>query len=77
MASTLSVLKDETAKLHPGSTAEQVQEVLNIGLRFLTDVLSMRGQTIDEWRAFRKQVVTSELEFIDQELANLNNPTPS
>jgi hypothetical protein len=76
MASTLSTLQATANALTPSSTPEAVQEFLNIGVRFLTDVLSMRGQSVEEWRAFRKQTISSELATIEEELAKLTDPIP-
>jgi hypothetical protein len=76
MPSTLNELREAVNTLSPGSTPEAVQEFLNIGVRFLTDVLAMRGQTVEEWRAFRKQIVDSELAIVEEELAKLENPDP-
>lgn len=75
MPSVLIELKTAADSLTPGSTPEAVQEFLNIGVRFLTDVLAMRGQTVEQWIEFRKRTIASELEFIENELAELNNPT--
>lgn len=77
MASTLNVLLTEAGRLTPSSTPEAVQAFLNIGVQFLTDVLAMRGQTLEEWRAFRKTVIASELATIEEELAKLTDPIPT
>ena len=75
MPSTLREVQEVAAGLTPAATPEAVQALLNIATQFLIDVLAMRGQTVAEWRDFRKRTIASELEFIENELAELNNPT--
>lgn len=69
MPSTLSNLQSAAGNLTPASAPEQVQALLDIGVAFLVEMLTMRGQTIEEWRAFRKTVIEQETAFIDAELA--------
>lgn len=76
MASTLTTLQAAANALTPSSTPEAVQEFLNIGVRFFTDILAMRGQSVEEWRAFRKQTIASELAIVEEELAKLTDPLP-
>lgn len=73
MASTLNTLKDAASALTPSSTPEAVQAFIEIGERFLVDILAMRGQSIEEWRAFRKQTIEAELAVVEAELAKVRD----
>lgn len=76
MASTLRTVQEAANGLIPGSTPEAVQALLDIATSYLVEVLSMRGQTIEEWRRYRKETVAAELAKIESELAEFES-TPT
>lgn len=57
--------------LTAASTAEEVTAYIDIATTFLVDLLGTRGFTIDEWREYRKSIISEETQFINDELSRL------
>ena len=72
---TLNDVKAVSPDLDYASTPQQIQSYIDILTEFLSDILSRRGSSIEEWNRFRKDTVASELQVIDEELRKLEGDT--
>lgn len=66
---TRTFTRGEVEANFTGYSVEEIQEYINIATELVVDLLRLRGATSEELHAFRKQVIDSELAFIDAEIA--------
>lgn len=68
-------IRTKAANLSSSSSPEEVQALINTAESLLGDLLRNRGLTVDEFRGLTKDIIKSETEFIDSEVAKLTPPS--